>query len=183
MMVLVSRAVETDSNMNIFNKPQQKSMPTFSANQTVLPPVAISHMEAGILAELNVPNLMLKKGEKCCFVDKSYQMVEITTTRNVRKSGGTSMPSVFFKGVRYHMGSSESVPVTETTVDYIPGYLYITNKRIIFTAQKGGLEKSLTTLSAFHPYSNAVGLQFGSKVINFILPRADLAVQTLQLIT
>ena len=98
-------------------------MPTFSTSQTVLPSAAISRIESGSLAELNVPNLMLKKGEKCCFVDKSYEMVETTTTRNIRKSGGTSMPSVFFKGVRYHMGSSESVPVTETKVDYIPGYL------------------------------------------------------------
>lgn len=87
------------------------------------------------------------------------------------------------------MGSSESVPVTETKVDYIPGYLYITNKRIIFTSQKGGLEKSIGSLSAFHPYSkfhpysNAIGFQFGQKVINFILPRADLAVQTLQIMT
>lgn len=88
-----------------------------------------------------------------------------------------------FKGVRYHMGSSESIPVTETKVDYIPGYLYITNKRIIFTSQKGGLEKTIGSLSAFHPYSNAIGLQFGQKVINFILPRADLAVQTLQIMT
>lgn len=110
-------------------------------------------------------------------------MVETSITRNVRKSGGTSVPSVFFKGVRYHMGSSESIPVTETKVDYIPGYLYITNKRIIFTSQKGGLEKSIGSLSAFHPYSNAIGLQFGQKVINFILPRADLAVQTFQIMT
>ena len=152
--------------MSIFNKPQQKPMPTFSTSQTVLPSAAISRIESGSLAELNVPNLMLKKGEKCCFVDKSYEMVETTTTRNIRKSGGTSMPSVFFKGVRYHMG-----------------YLYITNKRIIFTSQKGGLEKSIGSLSAFHPYSNAIGFQFGQKVINFILPRADLAVQTLQIMT
>ena len=169
--------------MSIFNKQQQKPMPTFSTSQTVLPSAAISRIESGSLAELNVPNLMLKKGEKCCFVDKSYEMVETSTTRNVRKSGGTSVPSVFFKGVRYHMGSSESIPVTETKVDYIPGYLYITNKRIIFTSQKGGLEKSIGSLSAFHPYSNAIGLQFGQKVINFILPRADLAVQTLQIMT
>lgn len=155
-------------------------MPTFSASQTVLPSAAISRIESGSLAELNVPNLMLKKGEKCCFVDKSYEMVETSTTRNVRKSGGTSVPSVFFKGVRYHMGSSESIPVTETKVDYIPGF---TNKRIIFTSQKGGLEKSIGSLSAFRPYSNAIGLQFGQKVINFILPRADLAVQTLQIMT
>ena len=74
-------------------------------------------------------------------------------------------------------------PVTETKVDYIPGYLYITNRRIIFTSQKGGLEKTIGSLSAFHPYSNAIGLQFGQKVINFILPRADLAVQTLQIMT
>ena len=158
--------------MSIFNKQQQKPMPTFSASQTVLPSAAISRIESGSLAELNVPNLMLKKGEKCCFVDKSYEMVETSTTRNVRKSGGTSVPSVFFKGVRYHMGSSESIPVTETKVDYI-----------IFTSQKGGLEKTIGSLSAFHPYSNAIGLQFGQKVINFILPRADLAVQTLQIMT
>lgn len=48
-------------------------MPTFSASQTVLPSAAISRIESGSLAELNVPNLMLKKGEKCCFVDKSYE--------------------------------------------------------------------------------------------------------------
>ena len=61
--------------------------------------------------------------------------------------------------------------------------LIFTNKRIIFTSQKGGLEKSIGSLSAFHPYSNAIGLQFGQKVINFILPRADLAVQTFQIMT
>lgn len=83
--------------MSIFNKPQQKPMPTFSTSQTVRPSAAISRIESGSLAELNVPNLMLKKGEKCCFVDKSYEMVETTTTRNIRKSGGTSMPSVFSK--------------------------------------------------------------------------------------
>ena len=60
---LLLDVAETDRNMNIFNKPQQKSMPTFSANQTVLPPAAISHMEAGMLAELNVPNLVLKKAK------------------------------------------------------------------------------------------------------------------------
>lgn len=48
-------------------------MPTFSTSQTVLPSAAISRIESGSLAELNVPNLMLKKGEKCCFVDKSYE--------------------------------------------------------------------------------------------------------------
>ena len=72
--------------MSIFNKQQQKPMPTFSASQTVLPSAAISRIESGSLAELNVPNLMLKKGEKCCFVDKSYEMVETSITRNVRKS-------------------------------------------------------------------------------------------------
>ena len=81
------------------------------------------------------------------------------------------------------MGSSESIPVTETKVDYIPGYLYITNKRIIFTSQKGGLEKTIGSLSAFIPIPMRLGFNLGKKVINFILPRADLAVQTLQIMT
>ena len=54
--------------MSIFNKQQQKSMPTFSASQTVLPSAAISRIESGSLAELNVPNLMLKKGEKLSLI-------------------------------------------------------------------------------------------------------------------
>ena len=49
--------------MSIFNKPQQKPMPTFSTSQTVLPSAAISRIESGSLAELNVPNLMLKKAK------------------------------------------------------------------------------------------------------------------------
>ena len=42
---------------------------------------------------------------------------------------------------------------------------------------------SIGALSGFHAYSNEIGFQFGQKVINFILPRADLAVQTLQNMT
>lgn len=90
-------------------------------------------------------------------------MVETSITRNVRKSGGTSVPSVFFKGVRYHMGSSESIPVTETKVDYIPGYLYITNKRIIFTSQKGGLENPLVRFLHFIPILMRLGFNLGKR--------------------
>ena len=169
--------------MSIFDTPHRNAMPEFQRSQTVLPAVAIQRIESNLLPELRVPNLILKKDEACRFVDKSYRNVETTTTHRVRHSGGISTPSLLFKGVRYHTGTSSSTPITEVHTQYIPGYLYITDKRILFTAKEHGFEKSLQALSSFTPYSNAVGMQFGQTVIHFILPRTDLAIKTLQMVT
>ena len=169
--------------MSIFDTPHQHPMPELQRSQTILPAVAIQRIESNLLPELHVPNLILKKDEACRFVDKSYRIVETATTHRVRRSGGMSTPSLLFKGVRYHTGTSSSTPITEVHTQYVPGYLYITDKRILFTAKEHGFEKSLQSLSSFMPYSNAIGMQFGQTVIHFILPRTDLAVKTLQIIT
>ena len=129
--------------MSIFDTLHQNPMPELQCSQTVLPAVAIQRIESNLLPELHVPNLILKKNEACRFVDKSYRIVETTTTHRVRHSGGMSTPSLLFKGVHYHTGTSSSTPITEVHTQYVPGYLYITDKRILFTAKEHGFEKSL----------------------------------------
>ena len=168
--------------MSIFNKPQQKPMPTFSTSQTVLPSAAISRIESGSLAELNVPNLMLKKGEKCCFVDKSYEMVETTNTKYPEIRRHQYAKRLFQRSTVSH-GQQRICPCDRDQGGLHTGIPLYYQQTYYFHPQKGGLEKSIGSLSAFHPYSNAIGFQFGQKVINFILPRADLAVQTLQIMT
>lgn len=78
--------------MSIFDTPHRNAMPEFQRSQTVLPAVAIQRIESNLLPELRVPNLILKKDEACRFVDKSYRIVETTTTHRVRHSGGISTP-------------------------------------------------------------------------------------------
>lgn len=169
--------------MSIFDVQKPNPMPELLPSQTILPTAAICQIESNSLTELNVPSLVLHKNEKCRFVDKCYRINETQMTRNIRKSCGMSMPSLFFKGVRYHSGSSYTSPVTEVQMQYIPGYLYITDRRILFTAKQCSMDKTLKSLSNYIPYSNAIGMQFGSTVVNFILPRPDLASKTLQIVT
>lgn len=156
-------------------------MPSLLPGQTVLPLMAVRQIEGGLLANLNVPNLMLRKGERCHFVDKTYYVLEHKITRHIRSSKSISVPSIFFKGVRYSCRKSEEEePIEKLRTEYLRGYLYITNKRIIFSGKATGMERTLDNLSLWEPYSNAIRLQFGQKIIHFILQRSDLAARTLQ---
>lgn len=66
--------------------------PTLSATQTVLPATVITQIENGSLADLRVDTLVLKNGEKCHYVDKTYQVIERAVTRNIRRTRGISTP-------------------------------------------------------------------------------------------
>lgn len=131
---------------------------------------------------MNISNLMLKKGESCFFADKSYYVKVTEYTRRVRKTKGRSVPSLFFKGIRYQNSRSETEPITEKKTEYIKGYLYMTNRRILFLARDQALEKGLNTMTSYVPYSNGIGMQFGEKIYTFLLPRAEVATRVLQLL-
>lgn len=64
--------------MSIFDMPRQDAMPNLPYSKTVLLVAAIRQIESNQLPELRVPNLILKNGELCRFVDKSYRIVETT---------------------------------------------------------------------------------------------------------
>lgn len=148
---------------------------------SVLPAAAISALNDGTLPTLNISTLILTSGEVCHFVDKSCLVTQKTIRHTRRRSSGTSFRIA--KGITYHTGGGLSSPVEQDIPVYTPGYLYITNKRIVFAAKEKAFDKKLSTLSALTPYSDAAGLQFGSKTYNLLIPSAYSAQRTLELLT
>ena len=76
-----------------------------------------------------------------------------------------------WKGYTAHLGHSESVPISEP--EYTKGIFYITNERVIFVAKNHGFDKKIKNLTAITPYTDAIGLQFGSKTYNLLLPDGE----------
>ena len=44
-----------------------------------------------------------------------------------------------------------------------PGVLSITNKRVVFSGNKGAFDKKITALSSVTPYQNGIAFQFGNQ--------------------
>ena len=155
--------------------------PTPPSMSSVFPSAAASALDSGTLPVLNISTLILISGEVCHFVDKSCLLTQKTIRHTRHRNSGTSFRIA--KGITYHTGGGLSSPVEEVIPVYTPGYLYITNKRVIFTAREKAFDKKLSVLSALTPYSDAVGLQFGSRTFNLLVPSAYSAQRTIELLT
>lgn len=125
-------------------------------------------------------NLMLSDGEICHY----YDHATFVKTKNVvvGYSGGSRGTSIrVAKGVSFRIGASKAAPVRGNVQEKTDGLLAITNKRIVFSANKGAFDKKISALSAVTPYQNGIAFQFGdhqypletkeSKYISQILER------------
>lgn len=115
-----------------------------------LPPAAINELQCGVLPQLNVGSLRLRKGEICHYVDKCCLFIKKVERHYRRVSRGSSFHVA--KGLTVHTGSGESHPIEQELPEYTPGYLYITNQRVIFTAREKGFEKDLS------PFGTSLGI-------------------------
>ena len=107
-------------------------------------------------------NLLLSQGEVCHY----YGPATYVKTKNVviGYSGGSRGTRVrLAKGVSFRVGASKSAPVRGDVEERTSGILSITNKRIVFSANRGAFDKKISTLSAVIPYQNSVAFQFGDR--------------------
>lgn len=114
--------------------------------------------------------VMLGSGETCHY-SKPATFVK---TKNVvvGHSGGHSGVSIrVMKGMSYRIGQSQSTAIRGNVQEKTGGILTVTNKRIIFSANKGAFDKPLSSLSSITPYKDGIGFQFGSQ--QFPLITAD----------
>lgn len=89
----------------------------------------------------------------------------------VRYTGGSAGVSVrIAKGLTLHQGARRGTPVRENVRDFIDGDLIITNKRVVFIAEKGNFEFKVEKLTACKiTAKNAFILQAGNKSKNIIV--------------
>lgn len=107
-------------------------------------------------------NLMLDTGETCHYCGTAT----FVKTKNVvvGYSGGSRGASIrIAKGMSYRIGAQKGAPIRGDVQERTEGVLSITNKRIVFSANKGAFDKKISSLSAVTPYYNGIAFQFGDK--------------------
>lgn len=143
---------------------------------SVFPQVAWQKIQSGKLPTIQSDKLILNAGEICHFVDVAAIVTEKTRYKSRRVGGSYRI----WRGFTMHTGDSTSVPITEP--EYTKGILFITNKRIVFFAEKYGFDQKIIKLSAKKIYSDAITLQFGNKTYGLLLPNGDIVQAVLDLI-
>ena len=143
--------------LDLFN-----SQPSTPIVPGALPDAAKQQILRGQLPTLEPSNLFLKQGETCHYADRAIYEKRTISKRRVRKNRGYSMPGLF-KGTRVHFGGGESEYVEDEKFSTIKGVLYITNKRIIFVADRDGFDRKTDDLVAVTPYANCIEFQFTMK--------------------
>lgn len=162
--------------MGLFNsKPITPTVPS------VLPPVAKQQILSGRLLVLQPNNLFLKDKETLHFADRAIYEKRTVRKRRVRKNAGYSMPGIF-KGTRIYRSGGDSSVVEEEQFETIKGFLYVTNKRIIFIGGHESFDEKISALLSATPYSNCIELQFEKDSYKVFVPDGNIVHQVLRLV-
>lgn len=105
-------------------------------------------------------NLVLADGETCHYCGPAT----FVKTKNVvvgYSSGHAGASIRVAKGMSIRTGGSKGAPIRGDVQERTNGVLSITNRRVVFSANKGAFDKKLASLSAVTPYSNGIAFQFG----------------------
>lgn len=122
------------------------------------------------LPEVRSKGAIIAPGEIChysnpaTFVKTKNVVVGQSSTHN-----GASIRVA--KGMSFRMGESHSRTIRGNVQEKTSGILTVTNKRIVFSANKGAFDKPISSLSSITPYKDGIGFQFGSQ--QFPLLTAD----------
>lgn len=144
--------------------------------QSILPTQAVNMIYSGQLPEIQSDKLILKRGEKCRYVD----MGAIMTQRKYSYRWNSGSSTRWTKRLSHHMNTGESIPAYD--LEFTKGFLYFTDKRIVFVASKHGFERKIDRLSAVTNYSDGIDLQFGDKTYTILLPDGNVAKAALDLL-
>lgn len=122
------------------------------------------------LPEVRSKGAIIATGETCHYSEPAT----FVKTKNVvvGHTGGHGGVSIrVMKGMSYRIGQSQSTAIRGNVQEKTGGILTITNKRIVFSANKGAFDKPISSLSSITPYKDGIGFQFGSQ--QFPLITAD----------
>lgn len=106
--------------------------------------------------------LLLKSGEVCHYYAEAASVKVKTAVTGY--TGGSSGVSVrIAKGASYRTGQSKSTPIRGTVQERHPGWLAITNTRVVFTSSQESFDKGIEKLSSINELEDGIVLQFGEK--------------------
>lgn len=111
---------------------------------------------------ISTSNILLSNGEVCHYCGPAT----FVKTKNVvlGYSGGSRGTTIrVAKGMSVKVGAHKASPIRGDVQEKTDGVLSITNKRVVFSGNKGAFDKKISSLSAITPYKNGIAFQFNDK--------------------
>jgi len=126
--------------------------------------------DEGILPEVSGTALLLQKGETCHYSGNAVRLItKEKTVGFTAKNAGASFRVA--RGVTLRTGGAKGVPVRQDVTDRFPGTLFLTNKRIIFQADKNGFVLPLIKLVSIKQYTD--GCEYFKDSVAYLLRLND----------
>lgn len=116
--------------------------------------------------------IVLKPGEICHF--QTAASVEVIKQEVIGRTTGHGGVSVrVAKGITLHSGSSQGHSIKGNVAYTYPGFITMTNQRIVMTGEKG-FDFPISKLTSMTPYigskyPDGITLQFGKSVFNILM--------------
>ncbi|MDE6614778.1 MAG: hypothetical protein K2K24_04640 [Clostridia bacterium] len=146
---------------------------------TALTQRAIADMNSGIFNTIAVNKLVLKGGENCIYCDYAVAVTEkLQTVGNVSNGGGFSVRVC--RGVTYRFGNRGNEVIRDVIPKDVQGKLYITNKRIVFSAEEGAFSMPLAKVISYQIDGEMIIIQFDKSSKKLYLPTASCAINALK---
>ena len=115
-------------------------------------------IENGEIPVLSVP-INLQRGERCYFQTNAELHEYRKVTTRIRYSGPTARIKII-KGFYWRAGDLKLNPVSKDVFTKLDnGYLYLTNKKILFMGSLKNVSIPLNKIICFNPYTDGVEIQ------------------------
>lgn len=125
--------------------------------------------------------LNLSNDETCCYVDSAYTFKDkILTTGYTGKSRGMSIK--LMDGLTYHTGGSGSQAIREKQRTTYYGFLYLTNKRVVYTSEKDSFDKPIEKITSIQEAKDGLVIQVGSNTYSIIVKTHKEFIQALNIV-
>ena len=139
---------------------------------SLVPQKVSNEIISGRLPKFNPSTIMLNKNETCHFMDRAALVVKQKERSYQTRRRGNSFKVT--KNWTVHSTNGRTKPIEQEWIEFKEGVVFVTNERIIFVAPEHGFEKKIKNLTAIVPYNDAIALQFGSQIINLMMPQPQL---------
>lgn len=127
----------------------------------------IEAINSGLIPEIKGTYLNLSKEETCCYVDNAYTYSDkVITTGYSGKRTGSSFKIT--KGLAYNIGEHTTKAIRELERTTYNGILYITTKRVVFTAEKGSFNKDFNKITSVQEVDYGLIIQLDSKTLPIV---------------
>lgn len=167
---------------DLFTPPTVQTEPQIPLISTGLTQQAIQNIMAGVFLQIPTKRIILKSGETCLFCDHAISVIsKLKVVGHQRNDDGFSIRIV--KGLTYRTRRGGNQTIRDYVPEYRIGKFYITNRRIIFSAETNAFGRSIKELISYRTENNELILQFTNKSYRIVLPIAACVEKVLEYLT